>query len=192
MRKHFVMLEDILYHISENDCISPLRIVIPEQLKSTILTHLHDLQNHLGIQKTYQLINQRYYWSGLFADVTKHVYDCVTCTTRSLNTNRPPMQATNVPKYPFEIIAIDISVPFVQTNSGNRYILTIMDLFSSWVEAVPIPSKSSEIIANVLLIEIIPRFSCPRKILTDNGLRLQTTINFLMHLSYKIDHFHGL
>ena len=172
VRKHFVMLEDILYYISENECISPLRIVIPEQLKSTVLKHLHDLQGHLGIQKTYQLINQRYYWSGLFADVTKHVSDCVTCTTRSLNTNRPPMQATNIPKYPFEIIAIDISGPFVQTNSGNRYILTIMDLFSSWVEAVPIPSKSSEIIANVLLTEIIPRFSCPRKILTDNGLEM--------------------
>ena len=63
VRKHFVMLEDILYYISENDCISPLRIVIPEQLKSTVITHLHDLQGHLRIQKTYQLINQIYYWS---------------------------------------------------------------------------------------------------------------------------------
>ena len=99
-----------MYHILENHCISPLRIVIPEKLKSTVFTHLHELKGHLGIQNTYQLINQRYYWSGLFADVTKHVSDRVTCTTRSLNTNRPPMQATNIPRYPFEIYAMVMSV----------------------------------------------------------------------------------
>ena len=47
-----------------------------------------------------------------------------------------------------------------------------MDLFSSWIEAVHIPSNSSEVIANVLLTEIIPRFCCPRNILTENFLEM--------------------
>ena len=167
--KKFVILEGILYYLSEKDTLSPLRLVIPKRLQSTVLSQLHNAQGHLGIQKTYHLINERYYWSGLLADVTKHVSDCVTCTTRALNKNHVPMQHSQIPQYPFEMIAIDMSGPFVQTNAGNRYILSIMDLFSSWVECFAIPSKSTETVAHILLTEIIPRYSTFRVMVSDNG-----------------------
>lgn len=41
-----------------------------------------------------------------------------------------------------------ISPPSV---SGNRYILTLSDYFTKWVEAIPLPTKEAHGVASVLL-----------------------------------------
>ena len=128
-------------------------------MQKVVLEHFHDSNSHLGIDKTFDLISQRYYWKGLFTDVSNHVTHCVTCNTRGINTNRTPLQPTDIPKFPFEKIAIDTSGPFIQSASGNKYIISVMDIFSSWVEAFPIPDKTAETAAQIILREIIPRYS---------------------------------
>ena len=40
--------------------------------------------------------------------------------------------------------------PLPTTNSGNKYILTMIDYFSKWPEAAPLPDKSAKGIAALL------------------------------------------
>ena len=53
--------------------------------------------------------------------------------------------------YPWHHVGIDFVGPISPTsNAGNRYILTLSDYFTKWVEAVPMPNKEAPGIATTL------------------------------------------
>ena len=188
VKQHHTIVNKILYYISTNDLKISLRIVIPDSLKTTILQHFHDNNSHLGIDKTFDLISQRYYWKSMFTDVANYVSLCITCNARDINRNKVPLQPTDIPQFPFEKIAIDTSGPFIESSSGNKYIISVMDMFSSWVEAFPVPDKSAQTAAKIILNEIIPRYSCPLYILSDNGTEYRNEIISTINKHLKIHH----
>ena len=51
---------------------------------------------------------------------------------------------TGVPWKPFDKIAINLVGPLMKSYMGNVYILTMIDLFSRWPEAVGISDKKAE------------------------------------------------
>ena len=55
--------------------------------------------------------------------------------------------------------------------SGNRYIVSFIDLYSGWPESFPVARKDGDgdTNAHLLLDEIYSRFAAPLMILTDNG-----------------------
>ena len=71
--------------------------------------------------------------------------------------------------YPFEKISWDLMGPLPVTNSGNKYILMITDLFTKWVEAFPLKETSSVTLARVMVDEVICRFGVPNSIHSDQG-----------------------
>jgi len=79
------------------------------------------------------------------------------------------LQETDIPPYPFAKIGLDLSGPYPTSLSGNRYIVSFIDLYSGWPEAFPVADKSAENIVHLLQEEIIPRFGCPIQIVSDNG-----------------------
>jgi transposase InsO family protein len=68
-----------------------------------------------------------------------------------------------------EVIHVDIVGPLPVTASGNRYILTVMDRFTGYVQAYAIPNASSEQIAQTLLNNWIFIYGIPESILSDRG-----------------------
>ena len=54
-------------------------------------------------------------------------------------------------------------------NGENRYLVTSINHFSGWPEAFPVKDKSALSNAGVLCQEFLPRHSCPRIILSDQG-----------------------
>jgi len=70
---------------------------------------------------------------------------------------------------PWTYVGIDLIGPLPKTNAGNLHILTATDIFSKWVEALPLPNAtSSSVIWGIE--QMIYRHGCPEKILTDNGM----------------------
>ena len=51
---------------------------------------------------------------------------------------------------PWFHLGIDFVGPVTQSANGNRFILTVSDYFTKWVEAVALPSKCASGIANSL------------------------------------------
>ena len=68
-----------------------------------------------------------------------------------------------------ERIALDVLGPLPLTESGNKYIVTIADYFTKWVEALPIPDHEATTIAE-LLKEVICRFGVSQQIHSDQKL----------------------
>jgi transposase InsO family protein len=52
---------------------------------------------------------------------------------------------------------------------GYRYLLVLIDTFSGWVEAFPTKRETTQVVAKVLLEEIIPSYGIPETLGSDNG-----------------------
>ena len=55
------------------------------------------------------------------------------------------------------------------TEGGNKYILTIIYLFTRWAEAIPLRDQKADTIAHAFLDHWICRHRTPHRILTDQG-----------------------
>ena len=56
---------------------------------------------------------------------------------------------------------------FVLSKEGYKYVLTMQDAFSSWIEAMPLMDQTSDVIARALFNVLITQFGVPRYILSD-------------------------
>ena len=63
---------------------------------------------------------------------------------------------------------MDILGPFLKSDGGNVWILTMIDHFTKWPVAIPISDPNSPIIANA----IFKYLECPRCIVSDQGRAL--------------------
>ena len=87
----------------------------------------------------------------------------------------PPQHQPNAPlgtmkaTYPFEKVSWDIMGPLPTSESGNKYILVVTDLFTKWVEAFPLCETSSVTLVTVLVDHVICRFGVPVVLHSDQG-----------------------
>jgi transposase InsO family protein len=154
------------------------KIILPPSLHDTILEHYHDapFAGHVGIQRTYERIQRNYYWLNLMSIVTEYIKRCRDCAMfkpSTVNTTPPLLPITTT--YPFALVEMDVVGPSSVTERGNLYLLTMIDHFTRWPEAYPIPDQTTETVLNCLE-DFISRHGVPDRILTDQGT------NFTSHL----------
>ena len=65
-------------------------------------------------------------------------------------------------------MAIDSIGPVKETIKGNKHILILIDVFSKFIEAKPLPDLKASSCINFLL-EYVGRYGLPKKIMSDNG-----------------------
>jgi transposase InsO family protein len=75
------------------------------------------------------------------------------------------------------------------SSGQHRWILTATDYFTKWIEAVPTRSTSQKVIIS-LLEDIIVRFGCPSKIVTDNAspFRSEPLVKFCEQFQIALIH----
>jgi len=74
------------------------------------------------------------------------------------------------------------------TSSGNRYLLVIIYHFSKWVVLEPIPTKSAEDVARVILERLILVHGAPTRIHSDKGKEFVNQIVGHLRKLLSIDH----
>lgn len=188
VQKHYLLVDDLVYYLSNCDDDPCLRLFVPKHLRNLIVTQYHENNGHMGVQKTFNSIKRKYYWPNLFKELNQYVSKCTICQTRSLQKIRQPLQETDIPPYPMAKISLDLSGPYPTSMSGNKYIIAFVDWFSGWPEAFSVPDKTADTVAHLLIEEIFPRFGCPLQIVSDNGTEnvnkiVKETLEIL-----KIDH----
>jgi IS30 family transposase len=73
---------------------------------------------------------------------------------------------------------MDLIGPLKLTPKGNRYILTIVDYFTKWVEAVAIPQKDAVTVAKALHEHVYCRNGAPHRVITDNGREFSNQVEY--------------
>ena len=135
--------------------MQPIRIVEDRDEKNRLLTHYHEHPlegGHCGFRRTYAKMKSLFFWKDMSKDLALFIKNCASCQV-----NKPkrqicePMVITGTPSRPFESVIIDTIGPFPSTTNRVKYALTIICDFSKYLSIIPIPNKSAETIANVLL-----------------------------------------
>ena len=75
-----------------------------------------------------------------------------------------------------ERIALYVLGPLPTTESGNKYILVIVDYFTKWVEAFPLPNQGAKTVADKLVNEVVCRFGIPLIIHSDQGRNFESAL----------------
>ena len=169
VQRRYLVVDNVVYYLTDPDGDTVLRLYVPKHLRALVVKQYHDDNGHMGVQKTFDCIRQKYFWPNLFKELYQYVSSCTVCQTRSLQKIRQPLQETDIPPYPMAKLSLDLSGPYPKTMSGNKYIIAFVDWFSGWPEAFAVPDKTADTVAHLLIEEIFPRFGCPLQIVTDNG-----------------------
>lgn len=86
-----------------------MQLVVPSNMKTTILQQLHNSTGHLGLCKTTGCVKEQFYWPGHELDIEKWVRECQRCEQRNAPQPKPqaPLRTIKATR-PFEKISWDI------------------------------------------------------------------------------------
>ena len=172
------------------------QLIVPTCLRNRILSLSHDtpLGGHCSIKKTNFLLTQSFFWPGISNDVKKYCNSCDICQkTRSKGRNiKAPLQThdfsdTKNITLPFSKIAIDIVGELPMTTNKNRYILTVIDYATRWVEAIPLKNIDTVTVSEALCT-IFTRFGFPSEVLSDGGPQFTSDLMYQVMKSLGITH----
>ena len=165
----FFIHNGLLYRYASDHSKDFCTLVIPKAWRYTILVETHDKMGHQGNNRTYSLIKRQYYWKRMTKDMKDYIQRCLACQQEKAQVQSYPLHMMEIPDRPFDKIAMDLVTDFTESNKGNKHILTIIDLLTGWLEAIPIPNKSADTITKAFIRHYLLRHLCPQFILSDNG-----------------------
>ncbi len=145
------------------------RLVLPKVRRDAVLRLAHDQMGHVGGKKMRELVNSRFTWPGLGADIDAYCSSCELCLKVNKAGNRKvQMVERPIISEPFESVAVDIVGPLPKGKGGARFVLTLVCLASRWPEAVAMRTCMAAEVAEGL-IAMFSRSGFPLKILSDRG-----------------------
>ena len=154
------------------------QLVIPEGLKKTVYTELHNNMGHLGPERVFELARERVYWPKMLSDITNYIQNQCSCVKqrRPHHNERAPMLSISSAA-PGELVSIDF-VHLEKSSGGYEYILTVVDHFTRFLQAYPTKNKTAKTAAKHLYHDYIPRFGIPsRGVFHDQGKEFENDIH---------------
>jgi transposase InsO family protein len=78
------------------------------------------------------------------------------------------------------------------SSGQHKWILTTTDYFTKWIEVVPTKQAIDVVIVKFLETNILSRFGCPRKIITDNARSFKSKKMVEFCIKYQITLGHSI
>ncbi|UYV72300.1 hypothetical protein LAZ67_9002523 [Cordylochernes scorpioides] len=161
LRKDLSVQEDLI--LNEKG-----KILVPVSLRNKLLSFAH--KAHQGMVRTKQRLRESYWWPGMDKDVEDLVTTCWVCKNhdKRLKSIRVPITPVERPANPWTKLGLDIVGPFIDTEIGLKFAITLIDYTSKWPEVFYTNKTTSKVIIN-FLEDVFSREGFPRQIVTDNG-----------------------
>ncbi|XP_078203034.1 protein NYNRIN-like isoform X1 [Callithrix jacchus] len=143
-------------------------LILPEKQRYQIIRDIHN-SLHIGPKALYQFLSPLFHPHHLLSTIQEVQSSCTVCArTNSQGSCHPRRQLHQLCRFlPGQDWQIDFT--HMPKHKQYRYLLTIVDTFSGWIEAYPTASESAGTVATHLIQDIIPRFGLPATIQSDNG-----------------------
>lgn len=155
------------------------RPVVPVTFRRAVFESLHNLA-HPGIRASVKLITSRFIWRNANKTVREWAKTCLQCQRAKVHRHtKSPLGKFPTPTARFQHVHVDLVGP-LQPSRGYSYLLTCIDRFTRWPEAVPITDCSSETVARAFLERWIAQFGCPTTVTTDRGSHFEGAFHKLL------------
>ncbi|KAA3673299.1 uncharacterized protein DEA37_0001725 [Paragonimus westermani] len=143
--------------------------VIPAELRTTAVNECHQLP-HTRCHRTYEMLKQSAYWTGMKNDVNNFVW------TWLLKISNHPTQRILVSEIE-ELWPVDVMGLFSLTTPGNQYIIVTTEHFTRWIEAAAILDQHASSVCRTAVEHIVANHGTLRSILTTSKHQLIAGVN---------------
>ena len=146
-----------------------LEVPAPDRRRGAV-NQVHQNIGHLGRDRTYNMMTRQYWWSGMWADVTKAVRNCPECDRvhKTFAQQETTLRSPNLQGMHYRY-SIDSATSLRKDLYGYQHVIVIVEHFSRWVELVPVKELTSEETARAFEERVISRVGAPVEVISDNG-----------------------
>ena len=117
------------------------QLVVPKSYRVTVMKLAHEspMLAHAGEVRMEVKIHNYFFWLNMQKEIHGFIKRCDMCQRIGKgHQTKVPLCITTSLVRPFQCIAMDVVGPLPLTVKKNVYILTIIDLFMQYPEAVPL------------------------------------------------------
>ena len=171
-----VVEEDVLKRTIEQDGEEQKVIILPKALTTMVMEQLHDKTGHQGIERTTQLIRQRFYWTNMITEIENYCKKCKRCKIAEepmpkIKTKMAHLTA----QHPLDILAIDYTI-LEKSSSNIENVLVMTDIFSKYTLAVPTKDQTAKTTAQLLVKLWFNKLGIPKRIHSDRGQSFENNL----------------
>ncbi|KAG8185162.1 hypothetical protein JTE90_005141 [Oedothorax gibbosus] len=152
-----------------------VRPYVPRDFRRRVFESCHGL-SHPGVKATIDLVRKRYVWKNLSKDCSSWCKTCIACQKSKVNRHtKTKFKEFPAPDARFSHIHIDIVGP-LPPSQEFRYVLTCVDRYTKWPEAIPLKDQTADTVAKAFYANWIARFGVPDVITSDRGTNFQSNL----------------
>jgi cleavage and polyadenylation specificity factor subunit 1 len=156
-----IQLPNCSYEVYCDDSNNKIRPYVPPQLRAKVFRQFQNV-SHPGIRASKNLVNKHFVWPKMNIDLPNFARSCINCQKSKTNRHTKSKIGTFLtPGERFDHIHIDLVGP-LPISEGYRYVLTVIDRYSRWPEAIPLVNQSAESVARALHEHWVCRFGVCR------------------------------
>ncbi|PIO70483.1 reverse transcriptase [Teladorsagia circumcincta] len=164
-----------LYYNDRQTATNPFRferLVVPENLKEPIFLAFHTSPSsggHFNWRKTLAKILRKYFWPHMAEDISSLVRACDSCQRKRSNMANQEALIPVVSGAIFDKVYVDLTGPLHTSEAANKYILAMIDHFSKYVIAAPLPDCTAVTVAQAIVSECILKYGVMTQLISDNA-----------------------
>lgn len=134
-----------------------------------IIRDLHKETGHSGVTGLFSLIKRYVTFPSMKGVITQAISSCSTCATVKRPNNIANLRGSIQAKAPHDVVAVDLVDMGCTSVNGFRYLLTMQDQYSRYLEAQPLKSKRSVEVKKAFKERWIDRYQTPTVVKSDQG-----------------------
>ncbi|GJU65813.1 putative reverse transcriptase domain-containing protein [Tanacetum coccineum] len=152
--------------------LDQMRVPLKGDVRTLIMDEAHKSKYyvHLGANKMYYDLRDRYWWPSMKKDIAVYVSKCLTCLKDKAEHQRPSglLQQPELCEWKWEGIDMDFVTKLPRTSSGHDTICVIMDRLTKSAHFLPIREDyKMDRLAKLCLRKIVTRHGVPTSIISD-------------------------
>ena len=189
---HFQMHHHVLCKVvKKTEDRTVYQTYVPPSLRHIALRLCHNVPSagHGGILASQQRLACFAFWPACNAHVEQHVKKCVICLQykNKYGPKAPVLRMHNTTR-PFERTHVDLIGKVIKSKQGHEYILTMIDVRTRFLIAVPLRNKKAKTVAQALFERIISQYGAPETIVSDQGSEFVNSIWQCLMDDWSIHH----
>lgn len=188
--RRYVEQNDLLYYkytmVGEER--PRLLCYIPRGHRLSLLRIFHDEHDHIGYDKTVDLILRHFWFPGLRQFVRKYLDHCLICISKKRVPRAPHQCITSweKPDVPFAVIHLEALGPLPESN-GHKFVLIVVDAYTKYTLLYPLYRQDVDELLRVAT-NAVSLFGAPKLFVTDKGRMFESTrfVDFVKEMGSDI------